>query len=73
MDTTHNEMNSAISEMELNVRKGQRFAKHNKYRQVRATLFDMRKQQAIPPTVKDLWGYVKMWVINKVKELKRKL
>ena len=67
MDTTHNEMNNAISTMELNVRKGQPFAKHNKYRQVRATLRDMRRQQAVPPTVKDIWGYVKMGLISKVK------
>lgn len=73
MDTTHNEFNKAISDMEFNVRKGQPFAKHNKYRQVRATLRDMRQQQAITPTARDIWGYVKMWLINTIKRLNRRL
>ena len=73
MDITHNEINRAISDMEFNVRKGQRFAKTNKYRQVRATLRDMRKQQEIPPTVRDLWGYFKIWVVTGVKRVNRRL
>jgi len=72
MDTTHNEINRAISDMEFNVRKGQRFAKTNKYRQIRATLRDMRQQQAMGPTFKDIWSYFKIWLINKFKQLDKR-
>lgn len=72
MDITHNEINNAILNMELLVAKGQPFAKANKERQIRAVLRDMRKQQGISPTVRDIWAYIKIWVISKLKGLDRR-
>lgn len=72
MDITHNEINNAILTMETLVAKGQPFAKHNKDRRIRAILRDMRKKQAIPATLKDIYFYIKFWLITKVKKLDRK-
>ena len=73
MDITHNEINNAISGMEFIVRKGQPFAKANKDRRIRAVLRLMRKEQGTAPTARDIGTYIKIWVINKIKELNRKL
>ena len=73
MNITHNQINNAILTMEAIVSKGQPFAKHNKDRRIRAVLRDMRKSQGTPPMLRDVWFYVKMWVVSKIKELNRKL
>lgn len=72
MDITHNAINNAILDMEVIVAKGQPFAKANKDRRIRAVLREMRKQQHIPPALKDLWIYLKMWLVAKSKNIYRK-
>ena len=62
MKITHNNLNDAISEMEQIVAKGQRFAKWNKDRRIRAVLRKMRAEQAKGPAFRHLWFYFKMWV-----------
>lgn len=61
----HNQISDNIFELENIVAKGQPFAKRNKERHIRAVLRDMRKNQEIPPTVRDLFFYVKMWLKSK--------
>ena len=63
MDITHNKINSAISEMENVVSKGQPFAKANKERHIRAVLRTMLSEQLKPPTIKEIWFYFRMWSI----------
>jgi len=62
MDITHNKINDAILDMQFIVAKGQQGAKYNKNRRIRAVLRNMRDNQAVPPTLKDVWFYFKMWI-----------
>jgi len=66
MDITHNQINNAILVMENIVAKGQPGAKYNKNRRIRVVLRDMRDNQAMPPTLKDVWYYLRFWVKNKL-------
>jgi len=73
MEITHNEINRAISEMDAIVSKGQPFAKRNKERQIRAVLREMRNTQTKPPVFKEVKFYTKMWLINQVKTIWKRL
>ena len=62
MNTTHNNINTAIAEMERVVGKGQPCAKSNRERQIRSVLRSMRIEQRKPPTFGDIWCYFKLWL-----------
>jgi hypothetical protein len=48
--------------MQFIVAKGQQGAKYNKNRRIRAVLRDMQENMAVPPALKDVWFYFKMWI-----------
>lgn len=65
MEITHNEINNAILKMEVIV------AKANKDRRIRTVLREMRREQGISPSARDIWGYIKIWLIDTIKRLNR--
>ena len=64
MDITHNNINELISTITRVVSKGQPFASRNKDRRIRGLLRDVEYNQSMPPSLKEVWFYFKMWIIG---------
>ena len=66
MMITHNKLNATIEKLTGVTKKGQPWAKKHKERIIRSLIREMKRDQAKPPTLKEVLFYFWLWIKSKL-------